>query len=273
MRLAVTSDLHFDFVGHLTRPEAITAMVVQIARSQPDAVVLAGDIAAGFAAFEACLAQFEGLGIPVGVVAGNHDLWRDNELGMSTEKLWGGALEKAAEDAGLVWLESHPIRVGDVAVVGSMCWYDYSAVDAAVRMTPDELARAKNSLNGDGRHMDWARTDPDFAAELERELLRKIDVQQSDPSVRSVAVVTHVPLLEEQMTRKPADHRWGTSNAYFGNLTTGRAVMERSKVKAIISGHSHVGHEAIVERPRLDPVLTHVVPSDYGTPKFVLLEL
>ena len=53
MRLAVTSDLHFDFGGQLTPPEAITAMVVQIARSQPDAVVLAGDTAAGFAAFEA----------------------------------------------------------------------------------------------------------------------------------------------------------------------------------------------------------------------------
>jgi Icc-related predicted phosphoesterase len=273
MRLAVTSDLHFDFGGHLTSAEAIEAMVLDLVDSKPDAVVLAGDIAAGFAAFEACLAEFKGLGMPVGVVPGNHDLWRDDPLGLSTEALWGGALEEAAERQGLVWLETKSIRVGDVAVVGSMGWYDYSAVDASIAMSRDELARVKSSLNADARKMDWRRKDPDFALELERALLRRIDAASTDPAVRSIAVVTHVPLLEAQMTRKPDDPRWGTSNAYYGNLTTGRAVMERPKVKAIVSGHSHVGHEAIVERAGLDPVVTHVVPSDYGKPKFVIVDL
>ena len=116
MRLAVTSDLHFDFGGRLTPPQAIEDMVLELVESRPDAVVLAGDIAAGFTAFEACLADFKGLGIPVGVVAGNHDLWRDEKLGLSTEALWGGALEEAAERQGLIWLEARSIRVGDVAV-------------------------------------------------------------------------------------------------------------------------------------------------------------
>jgi hypothetical protein len=154
-----------------------------------------------------------------------------------------------------------------------MCWYDYSAVDPAIAMSRDELAAVKSSLNADARKMDWRRKDPDFAAELERALLKRLDAESADPAVRAVAVVTHVPLLEEQMTRKPDDPRWGTSNAYYGNLTTGRAVMERPKVKAIVSGHSHVGHEAVVQRPPLGPVATHVVPSDYGSPKFVLLEV
>lgn len=273
MRLAVTSDLHFDFGGRLTPPQAIEDMVLELVESRPDAVVLAGDIAAGFTAFEACLAEFKGLGIPVGVVAGNHDLWRDEKLGLSTEALWGGALEEAAERQGLIWLEARSIRVGDVAVVGSMCWYDYSAVDAALGMTGEQLAQVKGSLNADARKMDWRRKDVDFAAELERSLLKRIDAAAADPAVRAVAVVTHVPLVEAQMTRKPEDTRWGTSNAYFGNLTTGRAVMERAKVKAIVSGHSHVGHEELVERGAMGPVMTRVVPSDYGTPKFVLVEL
>lgn len=273
MRLAVTSDLHFDFGGHLTPPEAIETMVLELVESKPDAVVLAGDIADGFAAFEACLAEFKGLGMPVGVVAGNHDLWRDEKLGLSTEALWGGALEEAAERQGLVWLESKSIHVGGIAVVGSMCWYDYSAVDPSVALTREELGRAKSALNADARKMDWRRKDVDFAAELERALLRRIDLEAADPEVRAVAVVTHVPLIEAQMTRKPNDTRWGTSNAYFGNLTTGRAVMERAKVGAIISGHSHVGQQAVVERAGLGPVVAQVVPSDYGTPKFVLVEL
>jgi 3',5'-cyclic AMP phosphodiesterase CpdA len=111
MRLAVTSDLHFDFQGRFTRPELIEELVLQLVEVKPDAIVLAGDIAAGFAAFEACLAEFKGLGMPVGVLAGNHDVWRDNTLALSTEALWGGALEEAAERQDLVWLESKSIRV------------------------------------------------------------------------------------------------------------------------------------------------------------------
>jgi len=273
MRLAVTSDLHYDFEGHLTRPAAVEELVLSLVDSRPDAVVLAGDIANGYAAFEACLAEFKGLGVPVGVVAGNHDLWRDEKLGLSTEALWGGALEEACERQGLVWLESRSIRVGEVAVVGSMCWYDYSALDPSIAMTREELARVKSALNADARKMDWRRKDADFAAELERALLRRLDAQASDPAVTAVAVVTHVPLLEQQITRRPEDPRWSTTNAYYGNLTTGLAVLQRPKVKAIVSGHSHVGQQAVVERGALGPVAAYVVPSDYQQPKFVLLEL
>src|SRR4051794_20266396 len=100
MRLAVTSDLHYDFAGRLTRPAAIEQMVLELMDQHPDAVVLAGDVADGFEAFEACLAEFKGLRIPTGVVAGNHDLWRDSKLGLSTEALWGGKLEEAAQRQG-----------------------------------------------------------------------------------------------------------------------------------------------------------------------------
>ena len=112
MRLAVTSNLHYDLEGHLTPPDAVEALVLELVEARPDAIVLAGDIAAGFAAFEACLAEFSGLRIPVGVIAGNHDLWRDDKAGLSTEALWGGALEEVAERHGLIWMESKSILSG-----------------------------------------------------------------------------------------------------------------------------------------------------------------
>jgi hypothetical protein len=41
------------------------------------------------------------------------------------------------------------------------------------------------------------------------------------------------------MLRKPDDFDWGFSNAYFGNLTLGRQVLETSKkVQAVVSGHT-----------------------------------
>jgi hypothetical protein len=42
------------------------------------------------------------------------------------------------------------------------------------------------------------------------------------PAVRRTVVVTHVPLLECQMSHKPGGIDWGFSNAYFSNLTLGR---------------------------------------------------
>lgn len=273
MKLAVTSDLHYDQTGGLTAPKLIEDLVLEIVESKPDALVLAGDIGASYDDFERCVAEFKGLGFPVGVVAGNHDVWRDNKARLSTEALWGGLLEEACERQGVLWLESHVIRVADVAVVGSMCWYDYSAVDASVNATPAQLANEKSFLNPDATMMDWRRKDPDFAAELERALLKRLDAEAAKPDVAKIAVVTHVPLIEAQMTRKPGYDRWAKSNAYFGNLTTGAAVMQRAKVHAIVSGHSHCGQSAEVGREAMPTVIARVVPSDYAAPKFLTVVL
>ncbi len=48
------------------------------------------------------------------------------------------------------------------------------------------------------------------------------------------------------MLRKPDDFDWGFSNAYFGNLTLGRQVLETSKkVQAVVSGHTHIGMQVV----------------------------
>ena len=90
-------------------------------------------------------------------------------------------------------------------------------------------------------------------------------------------VVTHVPLVEAQISRKPGDQRWGISNAYFGNLTTGARVLPFPKVAAIISGHTHVGRDAIIPHPTgassgHDTIHVSVVPSDYGAPAYIVVD-
>ena len=80
-------------------------------------------------------------------------------------------------------------------------------------------------------------------------------------------------MIEQQMTRKPHYDRWAKANAYFGNLTTGAAVMQRAKVHAIVSGHSHCGQSAEVPRAGMATVAARVVPSDYQAPKFLTVDL
>jgi hypothetical protein len=79
--------------------------------------------------------------------------------------------------------------------------------------------------------------------------------------------------VEEQIVRKPQDRRWGLSNAYFGNLTLGREVMKQPKVRAIVSGHTHVGKEVRVARNDLSDVDVRVIDSDYGSPAYTMLTL
>ena len=61
MKIVITSDLHYDPKEHLTSPKDIDEMVQKIAIERPNAVILAGDLAHGMKAFEACIAAFRTL--------------------------------------------------------------------------------------------------------------------------------------------------------------------------------------------------------------------
>lgn len=270
MRLVVTSDLHWDPGGRLTSPDQIYDLVGRILEVEPDAVVLAGDITHGVQNFRDCLSAFAPLDSPWAVLPGNHDLWRcEND----TETLWSTALPTLTEKAGAVWLDAENLVVGDVVVAGSIAWYDYSAVDPAYARPARELAAIKGQYNADATWMDWERSDVEFAQEVGDALCERLEHASGREDVRAIVVVTHVPLLEEQMTRKPNNPRWGTSNAYFGNLTLGARVLEYDKVNKIVSGHTHCARHAVIERAGRDSVEAWVVGSDYGAPDFVVVDI
>jgi 3',5'-cyclic AMP phosphodiesterase CpdA len=271
MRLGVTSDVHFDPRGHLTGEAEVESLCERMARDGVDAVVMIGDLAVDLASFEACVRRVVGLGVPVGVLAGNHDVWRDEAAGVSSHDLLERALPEATARAGGVWLEHETMTLGATRVVGSLAWYDYSAVDAGVRASPDELAAAKRFLNNDAHRIDWGHDDREVAARLGTGLRARLATAATETA--SVVVVTHVPLLEEQMVRKPHDHHWALGNAYFGNLTLGHAVLGEPKVTAVASGHTHIGRDRVAARPDGPPVRAIVVASDYGAPRHVVLDL
>ena len=272
VRVAVASDLHFDLAGHLTSPATVAALVEEIRAAEPAAVVLAGDLGHPLENFRRCLAAFQSIGVPVAVLAGNHDVWRD-EVGLGSRELWEHGLADVTRDAGMLWLEDAELRIGDVAVVGSMAWYDYSAAPEHLRFADKYYAAAKGSLNNDAEMIDWSWSDVNFARRLRQGLVSKLARLENDASIRSVLVATHVPIFEEQMTRKPGNHRWELSNAYFGNLRTGAAVARYAKVSTVVSGHTHCGRRGTIVREGAPPIEVHVVGSEYGRPTFVVVDL
>ena len=270
-RVAVASDLHFDAAGNLTPPEAVAALVEEIRAAEPAAVVLAGDLGHPLENFRRCLAAFRPLTVPVAVLAGNHDVWRD-EVGLGSRELWEYGLADATREAGALWLGDGELRLGDVAVVGSLAWYDYSAAPEHLRYPDEHFARIKGSLNNDAAMIDWPWSDVEFAWRLRQLLIARLARLEKDASVRAVVVATHVPLFEQQMMRKPGNFEWELSNAYFGNLTTGAAVARFANVRTVVSGHTHCGRRGTVVREAASPIDVHVVGSEYGAPAFVVVD-
>lgn len=265
--IVVTSDLHLG----ITSKYQLQALVEAIAAIEPDLTVLAGDIGEGLPNFISCLSLFTGMPGVVGVLAGNHDVWA--RYGYSSQDLWDCRLPAAVKSAGMLWLEDMVWRSGGLAVVGSLAWYDYSAGELAC--SPEFFAANKGKYNADALYVNWQWGDGEFAGRLGDHLISRLDQVEREAEVRASLVVTHVPLVEEQIARRPWNRRWSMGNAYFGNLTLGSRVLQFRKLQAIVSGHTHVGKHGTTPRPQfpdLAPVNVSVVPSDYYRPRFVTVQ-
>jgi hypothetical protein len=268
VRLAVTGDLHLP----ITKIEQLAGLADEMAAFQPHAAILAGDLAESLADLERCLGLFkQKLPCPVWVLAGNHDLWVRRTS--DSKAVWLERLPAAVEAAGCHYLEGKSFALDGVGVTGTIAWYDYSAADPSVEASAVKFAQEKFNYNNDALLIDWEWSDPEFAAMVAGPFIATLTRLQADPSIRQIVVITHVPILEEQMHRIPEDRTWAFTNAYFGNLTLGRKVLPHSKVTHILSGHTHVGKAVRVERSGMPPLEARVLGCDYHRPVWAGLTL
>lgn len=154
-----------------------------------------------------------------------------------------------------------------------MAWYDCSAIDPRFASEPPQaIVRNEAAFVNDARMIDWPRSDVDLAERLRRGVEQRLEALERDTTFDRAIVVTHVPVFEAQMSRKPGDERLGRSNTYFGHLTLGEVIRRFAKVTDVVSGHTHWERDGRVERPDMSPIRTRVLGSVYGTPAWVLVE-
>lgn len=260
-RIAITSDLHLP----ITKIERLAVLADEMAAFAPNAAILAGDLAESLAELDRCLQLFRSrLPCPVWVLAGNHDLWV--RRASDSKAVWQEKLPQAVVHSGCHYLEGISFVVNGIGVAGTIAWYDYSAADPSIQASTVTFAQQKFNYNNDALLIDWEWSDPEFAGMVSAPFLSALDRLEADQSVRQILVVTHVPLLEEQMHRDPTTPSWAFTNAYFGNLTLGKQVLARPKVTHVISGHTHVGKSAMVKRPGMAAIDARVLASDYHHP-------
>jgi hypothetical protein len=141
-----------------------------------------------------------------------------------------------------------------------MLHYDLSAKDKVgpVAMLPDEyfIANKANIIN-DGRFFVGLPADKDFAKMVGEGFRQRLVAAKDD---QAIMVVTHVPCIEQLITRRPNDTRWATSTPFFGNLS-------HEKLIKSCSGHSHQKEEYVFE----NRIICRSIESDYAV--FVIVEL
>src|SRR5262249_19178813 len=127
LRIAVTADLHFGS-RHPSGNRATLNLAARLAEDPPDLLLLAGDIGAGDD-FDRCLSLFAKLPSRKAAVPGNHDIWvrTDDPRGDSLD-VYDRHLPAVCQSHGFNYLDRGPLVLpeSDLAVVGTMNWYDYT---------------------------------------------------------------------------------------------------------------------------------------------------
>jgi predicted phosphohydrolase len=264
MRLIVTADLHYNHP--ISRPLA-DGLIDQINAAGGDVLLLVGDTGVGDGdVLERCLSRFEFAG-PKLFVAGNHELWtnRGDSYALFTEEL-----PRRVRAMGWQWLETDPFVAGDVAIVGSVGWYDYSFAQAslgipdrfyAAKMSPgaatylggyealferqddiNALARDTIARWNDGKFIKLGRDDHAFLDEC---LARLSAACEANANARQIiAAVHHLPFRE--LLPPPKSAQWDFAKAYLGSERIGQALLRYPNVSKIFCGHSHMPGEVTV---------------------------
>lgn len=266
MRLLVTADLHYN---HARSRGPADELIDRINSLSFDALLVVGDTApAESDELAQCLGRFTFAG-PRLFVAGNHELWTN---GPDSHQLLRRLLPDRLQQLGWHDLQSTPFIAGDVAVVGSIGWYDYSLADASLGI-PRRFYEAKISPGSaghlddhahllgdgsdiseaashvfarwnDGRFVKLHRSDQQFLDELLDELRQHLELTRSCRQV--IAAIHHLPFAELMPPQRPARSQWRFALAFLGATSIGQLLLRYANVSTVFCGHSHFAREAQV---------------------------
>ncbi len=230
VKIAVTSDLNLS----VTPADRVAQLGGQMAAFAPDVVIVAGDLAESLTDLTRCLKLLrEPIRCPIWVLPGDHDFWARPPY--DSRRLFHELLPKAVAAAGCDWLEGTGFVVNGVGIAGTVGWYDYSTSGLAGIVSGPEFAQQKYLHNADALRIDWEWTDPEFAGIVATPFLATLDLLQQDPAVHSIVVVTHFPILEQQLDR---NRLLGFSSAYACILTLGKRSSPTAKCARCCRPHA-----------------------------------
>jgi predicted phosphohydrolase len=273
-RIALTADLHW---GHRKGGDTVRLLASHLRREPPDLLVLAGDLGTG-PAFEECLALFADVPCRKALVPGNHDIWVIEE-GAPQDSLtvFEHVLPAVAARYDFHYLDHGPLVFpeSDLALVGTINWYDYSwAIEGLRRCWPGEEDRLHTKRFTRGRHNDanfvrWELDDAQFTARIAERF--EAHLSSALAQVGKVMVVTHHPPFYGLCFERPGppvlldSFLW---DAFGGNRRL-EEILERNadRIAFAFCGHTHRARENT-----LGGIRGHNIGGDYHFKRLLLLD-
>jgi predicted phosphohydrolase len=286
MRLLLTADLHYN---HARGKALAEEVIARINNTGGDVLVVIGDTAvADGDSLQQCLELFKFRGHKL-FIAGNHELWTNRD---DSYAIYRQELPRRVTALGWHWLEDQPFIGGDVAIVGSLGWYDYSFAQANLGI-PQRFYRAKISPGAaryldaggelfaraddvpahameivarwnDGRYVKLHRSDEEFLRELLDRLRMQLELLERAKTI--IAAIHHLPFA--QLLPPPHSAQWDFAKAYLGSAKIGELLLGFANVSHVYCGHSHFAAEAQVGHVRAINI-----GSGYRAKTFKILEL
>ena len=262
MKIALTADIHMG----ITPIPIVWSLIKQINDISPDYLIVAGDIGEPFTYFIDVLDILTACDCPVGIIAGNHDVWATE--GYNSQQLWETEIPKAVATYDFDYLEQTPAILDNTAILGTIGWYDYSAKSAACFYSDDQLWHRKYKVNNDAKYVNWPWTDKEFAELCRQKFISRLQKLDKDSEIEHIIVATHVPVFPEMQPRGIVYSP--ESNVYFYNYTLGNDLDNFKKINFVFSAHTHHGVYAIHTCKDERKINAWVSNSDYLEPKVMV---
>ncbi len=241
MRCFFTSDLHYGVNAKGDRSVEALALHACTTGKKDDVLLIGGDIATDDAHIRSCLALFAGFPGKRAAIAGNHDVWMEDERD-SLQRYMG--LPALFREGGFHPLEEEPFIAGGIGFAGAMGWYDLTFRDEEINV-PLSAYRTKAypgpdpELWGDAICARWEGDDSDVTAwqlsRLERQL--KLLAGTSE----TVVLLHHVP-TKRLLTRPRflVPKKWRFMNAFLGSERLAETVRQLAPNSLVVNGHIHM---------------------------------
>lgn len=228
MRIALASDLHFEF--HKNEPYWLPNIAADC-----DVIILAGDIGVGKGAIDAVLAIAEAHGsAQIVFIAGNHEFYKQN-----IDKQLDKYRQAFADNNRIHFMENDRVEINDLIFLGCTLWTGFGILggeNSAAAMQEASLAIADFSVITTGE--EYRKFTPQDAADRYAESCRwlKRELEASDPE--KTIVVTHFPPCRKASNR---NFRESLLTAYF--QADCQQIIERFQPAMWCYGHNHFSDE------------------------------
>lgn len=243
LTLAVTADLHW---GHRRGVEANAHLAAWVKARNPDVLIIAGDIGSGDN-YAGCLTQFLTLPGRKCLVPGNHDLWVPHEDDEDSLTRYRETLPALARQNGFHYLDQEPLYFPeeDLALVGSINWYDYSwSLERMRTYYPGEEHRLASKRFSRGRHNDanfvrWALDDVRFTEQIVAAFEQQL-TQALNRVGRVIVITHHPPLYGLGFPREVEDMDTCLWDAFSGNRAIEEVLTQHAaRIAFVFCGHTH----------------------------------